>query len=47
MPDGSECYRTEVEGVRSAPEALGKEAGEILRGQAGSAFFEKLGLAGH
>jgi len=44
LPDGGECYRTELEGERSAAEVLGREAGNILRGEAGPAFFEKLGL---
>ena len=44
LPDGGECYRTELEGARSAADALGREAGDILRGEAGPAFFEKLGL---
>ncbi len=44
LPDGSECHRTEVEGTRAEAEALGQEAGNILRKDAGQAFFDKLGL---
>jgi hydroxymethylbilane synthase len=39
-PDGSLCLTTERRGERASGEALGRDAGEELRGRAGPGFFD-------
>jgi hydroxymethylbilane synthase len=39
-PDGSQCLTTERRGDPASGEALGRDAGEELRGRAGPGFFD-------
>ena len=41
-PDGSAVYRTTAEGDAGDGDAIGRHAGQVLRGEAGDAFFAAL-----
>lgn len=44
LPDGKESYSNTLQGPAQDPEALGHRLGQILRDQAGPAFFAKLAV---